>query len=83
MDKIGLDKALHFVVSFLVAVVVMMGVYYFSADRTLGQVAGFGVAMLVGVGKEIMDTNTTGFDWWDVVADLCGAVVAVVFGFGL
>lgn len=81
MDKIGLDKVLHFVGCFILACVVMMGCYYFTADRTLSQCVGFGVAMLVGMVKEIADRKSTGVDYKDLVADLCGSVLAVVFGF--
>lgn len=81
MDRIGLDKVLHFVGCFVIAVVVMMGSYYFTADRSMSQCAGFGVAMLIGVCKEVSDIKTTGFGWKDLLADLCGTILAVVFGF--
>lgn len=81
MDRIGLDKVLHFVGFFILACVFMMCCYYFTADRTLSQCTGFGVAMLIGVCKEIADMKTTGFGWWDLVADLCGALLATAFGF--
>lgn len=83
MEKIGLDKVLHFVVCLVIAVVVMMLMYYFVPNRTVAQITGFAVAMSVGVAKEIADASTTGFDLKDLGADFAGALLAVMFGFGM
>lgn len=81
MDRIGLDKVLHFAVGMVIAIVAMMGVYYLTNDRLASQLAGFLVAMAVGVGKELYDRKRTGFDWQDLLADGVGAVVGVMMGF--
>lgn len=83
MGKIGIDKVLHAVGCFMIASVVMLLFYYFIPNMAAAQVVGFAVAMLAGMGKEIADIDSTGFDLKDLLADLVGALVAVLFGFGL
>lgn len=83
MSNIGLDKVLHFAVGMVIAIVAMMGVYYFSNNRLASQLAGFVVAMAVGVGKELYDRKRTGFDLYDLLADALGAIVGILFGFGM
>lgn len=78
-----MDKVLHFVACFVIAVVVMMLMFYFVPNRTVAQITGFAIAMSVGVAKEIADASTTGFDVKDLTADFTGALLAVLFGFGL
>lgn len=83
MSKIGLDKVLHAVCCFVIAVIFMMGFYYFVPSIAAAQIVGFAAAMLVGVAKEIYDIKTTGFDLKDLAADGVGAILAVLCGFGL
>lgn len=39
------------------------------------------VTMAIGVGKELHDRKTTGFDKWDLVADFFGTVTGLAFIF--
>lgn len=68
---IPIDKRLHFVAGFVGALVAMI--------VTGGVVWGFGVAILLGVGKELSDMtdreNHT-VDVWDAIATVAGFVPA-------
>ena len=76
------DKVAHFVVSLILTIVlaiVIKSVNEETAGYLCGILAGI-VTMCIGVGKEIWDKfRGTGFDVMDLVADLGGCVVAVIF----
>lgn len=79
MEKIGLDKVLHFVLSFaLSAVLSLVACYFLPENPVLCGVIGAVLTILVGVGKEVYDQrHRYGFDWRDILADVLGAVVVV------
>ena len=76
----GADKFKHFLVcEILVMVLVIAGIscglgwYSFAAAPVLTMAGGFA--------KELHDRKTTGFDTWDLVADLFGTVTGLAFIF--
>jgi VanZ family protein len=79
---VGIDKIVHFVVSMILTILFAIAVKSVNADVP-GYLCGiFGgiVTMCLGVGKEIWDKfRGTGFDLMDLIADLGGCVVAVIF----
>ena len=82
MDKIKMDKVLHFVVSMLIACTLTLIAKAFDGD-TPGIMCGLYasvVTMAIGIAKEIKDKFSGGvFDWWDIVADALGCIPAIVF----
>ena len=78
------DKVAHFVVSLVIAIVLAIVIKSVNEDVAgimCGILAGI-VTMCLGVGKEIWDKfRGTGFDLMDLLADLSGCVVAIVFSF--
>lgn len=79
MDKIGLDKVLHCVLSFVISAILSLVIYaVWMKHPVLSGFIGFIITMLVGLGKEIYDSRRRyGFDCWDLLADAIGAVVVV------
>lgn len=79
---VGTDKIVHFVVSMILTILFAIAVKSVNTE-VAGYLCGiFGgiVTMCIGVGKEIWDKfHGTGFDLMDLVADLGGCVVAVIF----
>ena len=77
-----LDKVAHFVVSLILTIVLAIVIKSVNED-TAGYLCGiFGacVTMCIGVAKEVWDEfRGTGFDLMDLVADLGGCVVAMIF----
>jgi hypothetical protein len=69
MMKMPIDKQLHFLWSFFLAVL-------FMTFHPLGWI----VALAFGVGKEWYDSRQTGnrWCWWDLVADGLGVGMAVM-----
>ena len=60
---------------------IIVGVGLGSISYFIGWKIGLGVSSVVFVGKEVWDIykkNPTGFDWWDLAADLLGWVVGFV-----
>lgn len=83
MDKIGLDKVLHFVACFIIVAVAFL---------FLGAIPGNGfwaarlealcIGVAVGVGKELYDKKHGGeFDLQDLAADGVGCLLALAFTF--
>ena len=79
---VKLDKIAHFVVSLILTIVLAIVIKSVNEDTAgimCGILAGI-VTMCLGVAKEVWDKfRGTGFDVMDLVADLCGCVVAVIF----
>ena len=76
------DKVAHFVVSLVITIVLAIVIKSVNEDTAgimCGILAGI-VTICLGVAKEVWDKfRGTGFDLMDLVADLCGCVVAVIF----
>lgn len=78
-SNFGLDKALHFGVCFLIVAVVALICYgVLDMPKMASSLAGVCVGVVLGFGKEVFDkyVRLTGFDWSDIVADVCGVVLA-------
>ena len=68
------DKAKHFGVCMLIVL---------ASAWIFGEIAAAAFAIAVGLGKELYDKHDYGlFDWWDILADVAGALTgaAVVYG---
>lgn len=77
MDR---DKLLHFIVcETLVMVLSIVG--RFIGLGNYAYLAGFLIALIAGVGKELHDKKTTGFDRMDLAADFLGAFAGLVLVF--
>lgn len=63
------DKKLHFLASACIVLALWQVIGWWSIP----------VTMLVGVGKEIYDRKTTGFDMQDLYADGLGILAGLVF----
>lgn len=74
---IGTDKLLHFNACLFVAYLTARLLPCCTVERML---AGFALAVLIGVGRELYDEGQEGntFDWHDLLADVAGATVGVV-----
>lgn len=71
---IGTDKLLHFNACLFVAYLTARLLPCCTVERML---AGFALATLIGVGRELYDEGQEGnmFDWHDLLADVVGATV--------
>ncbi len=71
--KVRGDQVVHAIVSFALFLVFMA-----AAQRSVCWAMGAAsLAALFGIGKEIHDIRTTGFDWTDIAADLVGIGLAL------
>lgn len=81
MKKIGVDKVLHLVVSFLITAVLAMLVKHFEPNVPNLNCAAFAaiVAFCIGVGKEVYDlfVRKTTFNGKDLLADAVGCLLAM------
>lgn len=77
LASIGTDKLLHFNACLFVAYLTARLLPCCMVERML---AGFALAVLIGVGRELYDEGQEGntFDWHDLLADMTGAAVGVV-----
>lgn len=79
--KITKDKQLHFICCMLVAFIVtsMLGLI---SNWYVGAIAGLLTAMGIGVGKEYGDSKSPNnkWDWYDILADVLGAIAGVLIG---
>lgn len=78
---ISKDKKLHFICCMLIAfaTTILIGVL---SNWYAGGLAGLLTAMGTGVGKEYGDKANpyNKWDWYDILADLIGAVIGVLLG---
>lgn len=74
---IGTDKLLHFNACLFVA---YLTARLLPCCTVVCMLAGFDLAVLIGVGKELYDEGQEGntFDWGDLLADVVGAAVGAV-----
>lgn len=81
----GTDKIFHFVVCLVIAF--MAGVIAWQAtdcNILAGVLCAVGTGMGAGLGKEWGDLAAKGntWDWWDVLADALGVLLAVLIILG-
>lgn len=83
-DKKGQDKYAHAFFSFVIGVVVacLLSTVRFSAP-ILSAVVTFAVVMIVGIGKELIDSfkKDNHFCVWDLLADAVGAFPSAVLAY--
>lgn len=72
INKVGKDKLLHFVCSFLITIV--FGLLFGGA---IGLAAGLCAALLKETYDEYREDGT-GWDWKDVLADVIGIITALI-----
>ena len=74
LASIGTDKLLHFNACLFVAYLTARLLPCCTVERML---AGFALAVLIGVRKELYDEAQEGntFEWHDLMADVAGAAV--------
>lgn len=81
---IQIDKLYHFIASLILTIVLALVVKHFESNVQsvmCGIFAASVIMCLACVSKEVLDKfwRRTGFDWYDIIADLLGCVVAVAF----
>ena len=66
--KVRPDHVKHFFVCFIITAIatVFLGFWAWT------------IGLAFGVGKEVYDIKTTGFDWTDIVADVAGIGTALL-----
>lgn len=72
INKVGKDKMLHFICSFLITVI--FGLLFGSL---IGLAAGLCAALLKETYDEYKEEGT-GWDWKDVSADVIGIIIALI-----
>lgn len=72
ISKVGKDKMLHFICSFLITII--LGLLFGSF---IGLAAGLCAALLKETYDEYKE-NGTGWDWKDVSADAIGIIIALI-----
>ena len=79
--RISKDKKLHFTCCMLIALAVTILIGLLS-NWYVGSIAGLLTAMGTGVGKEYGDKASPNnkWDWYDILADLIGAIVGASIG---
>lgn len=75
VDKWGLDKVTHLLAGALVAVMAYLVACMAGATKAASLAAGFGLSIVAGVVKELLDER---FDWKDLLATAIGGAVATV-----
>lgn len=67
------DHVLHFFVCFFIPIPFLIIAQFVPMFAIIGAIITLGI----GVGKEIHDIKTTGFDWTDILADLAGLMTSL------
>lgn len=75
VDKWGLDKVTHFLAGALVAVMAYLVACMAGAMQSASLAAGFGLSIIAGVVKEMLDER---FEWKDLLATAMGGAAATV-----
>lgn len=75
VEKWGLDKVTHFLAGALVAVMAYLVACMAGATQAASLAAGFGLSIVVGVVKELLDER---FDWKDLLATAIGGSAATI-----
>lgn len=75
VEKWGLDKVTHFLAGALVAVVAYLVACMTGATQAASLAAGFGLSIVAGVVKELLDER---FEWKDLLATAIGGAAATI-----
>lgn len=75
VDKWGLDKVTHFLAGALVAVMAYLVACMAGATQAASLAAGFGLSIVAGVAKELIDER---FEWKDLLATAIGGAAATI-----
>ena len=77
--KIGKDKILHAGACFFATILVSVSMFFLGKTGSI--LCGSWFALGLGLGKEYGDSKAKGnkWDWWDIVADVVGIGLAVLF----
>ena len=82
-DRGGDDKWYHRMAGFMIAMAVgiLLSCLPLEWASWVKALTAFGVATLIGVAKEVRDMRRPGnhFCWWDLLADMEGAVLGALF----
>lgn len=76
VDKWGLDKVTHFLAGALVAVMAYLVVSMAGATEAASLATGFGLSIVAGVVKELLDER---FEWKDLLATAIGGAAATIW----
>lgn len=76
VDKWGLDKVTHFLAGALVAVMTYLVVCMTGATQAASLATGFGLSIVAGVVKELLDER---FEWKDLLATAIGGAAATIW----
>lgn len=78
--KIQKDKLQHFCVCLISTLVFGCAAWLTGGSMQMGYAVGISLSAGLALGKEYGDKNATGnhWCWWDLLADLCGILVAVL-----
>jgi uncharacterized membrane protein len=74
------DKLMHFLVCEIMVMLIAIACVSVGLEGWSFLVAPV-VTMAVGIGKELYDRKTTGFDKWDLLADFFGTVTGLALIF--
>lgn len=75
VEKWGLDKVTHFLAGALVAVMAYLVACMAGATQAASLAAGFGLSIVAGVVKELLDER---FEWKDLQATAIGGAAATI-----
>lgn len=75
VEKWGLDKVTHFLAGALVAVVAYLVACMTGATQAASLATGFGLSIVAGVVKELLDER---FEWKDLLATVIGGAAATI-----
>ena len=76
IDKWGLDKVTHFLAGALVAVMAYLVACMAGATEAASLATGFGLSIVAGVAKELLDER---FEWKDLLATVIGGAAATIW----
>lgn len=71
----GLDKVTHFLAGALIAVMAYLVACMAGAMQAASLAAGFGLSIVAGVVKELLDER---FEWKDLLATAIGGTAATI-----
>lgn len=78
LSSIPVDKYIHVVVCIIIAGLIAHLVPF---QKLISAVVAVVTTLVIGVAKEFYDKKEYGlFDWNDIIADVCGAVIGALIG---
>lgn len=75
VEKWGLDKVTHFLAGALIAVMAYLVACMADATQVAPLSVGFGLSIVAGVVKELLDER---FEWKDLLATVIGGAAATI-----